>query len=283
MKPALVKAPDVVRKRAVRGGFDLTALAALAVLTLREHLRGRRLLILSLLFLLPSVLAVVARLTKHPPPPEHLEFVLLFNLLPHALAPLTALLYAAGIIQDEVEEQTLTYLLLRPLPRWALYITKLAVTIVVTSVLTGVFAILAYGVIYWNTPELGQDVLPGRALKMAALLALAQVSYCALFGTLSLITRRALLIGLGYIVAIEGLLASFESVLRRLTVMYYFRVLSLRWLEPPDSKVWSIDLTTAPSAGECVQRLLGASVVLTLLGAVLMMRREFRMKTPEGS
>ena len=46
-----------------------------------------------------------------------------FNLIPHALAPLAALFYAAGIIQDEVEEQTLTYLLLRPLPRWALYLS----------------------------------------------------------------------------------------------------------------------------------------------------------------
>jgi ABC-2 type transport system permease protein len=276
-------APAPVVDVPVRRGFDLSALAALAVLTLRQHLRGRRLLILSLLFLLPSVLAAVTRFARHPPPPEHLEFVLIFNFIPHALATLTALLYAAGIIQDEVEEQTLTYLLLRPLPRWALYVTKLAVTVVVTSVLTGVFTVLAYVVIYWNTAGLWGDVLPGRALKTAALLALAQVGYCSLFGTLSLLTRRSLLVGLGYIVAIEGLLANFESVVRRLTVMYYFRVLAVRWLEPPDSKVWSIDLDKAPGAGECVLTLLAASAAITLLGMVLMMRQEFRMKTPEGS
>src|SRR5215472_13555682 len=152
MKSSLVTAPADV---SVRRGFDLSALAALAVLTLRQNLRGRRLLVLSLLFLLPSVLAIVIQLANpHPPPPEILEFAFIFNLIPHALAPLTALLYAAGIIQDEVEEQTLTYLLTRPLPRWALYITKLAVTWLTTSILTGVFTTLTLVVLYWNTPEL---------------------------------------------------------------------------------------------------------------------------------
>ena len=283
MKPATADVPSPTIHAPVRGGFDWTALAALAVLTLRQHLRGRRLLVLSVLFLLPSVLAAILRLTAHPPDPADLEFAFVFNLIPSALAPLTALRYAAGIIQDEVEEQTLTYLLLRPLPRWALYLTKLAVTVMVTAALTGVFTTLAYVVIWWNTPELWGDVLPGRALKTAALLALAQAGYCALFGALSLLTRRALLAGLAYVIVFEGLLANFESVARRLTVMYSFRVLSVRWLDPPNSKEWSLDLATAPSASDCVLTLLGASAAFVLLGAVLMMRREFRMKTPEGS
>src|SRR5262245_42505083 len=107
MKSSTADAPAV----RLRGGFDLTALGAPFVLSLRQYLRGRRLLILSLLFLLPSVLAAIVRLTPHSPPPEHLEFVFVFNLIPHALATLTALLYAAGIIQDEVEDQTMAYLL----------------------------------------------------------------------------------------------------------------------------------------------------------------------------
>jgi len=282
MKPAIAELPGKTTNEAVGRGFDVTALGALFVLTLRQNLRGRRLLILSLLFLLPSVLAIVVRLARHPPP-DHLEFAFVFTLIPHALATLTALLYAAGIIQDEVEEQTLTYLLLRPLPRWALYLTKLVVTMLVTSVLTGTFTVLAYAVVYWNTPELWGTVLPERALKAAALMALAQVAYCSLFGAMSLITRRALIAGLIYIVAIEGLMASLDFMLRRLTVMYYFRVLTVRWLEPPDYKAWVLDLDKAPSSGECVLTLLAASVVFILIGAMLMMRKEFRMKTPEGS
>src|SRR5438874_10671238 len=120
MKPATAETSARPALVPLCRGLDLTALAALFVLTLREHLRGRRLLLLSLLFLLPAVLAVVIRLAPFAPTPEKLEFALIFNLIPHVLATLTALLYAAGIIRDEVEGQTLTYLLLRPLPRWAL-------------------------------------------------------------------------------------------------------------------------------------------------------------------
>jgi ABC-2 type transport system permease protein len=273
---------DPTEEAANHRGFDLTALAALAVLTLRQHLRGRRLLVLSLLFLLPSVLAAVVRIASHPPP-AMVEFVFVFNLIPHVLAPLTALLYAAGIIQDEVEEQTLTYLLVRPLPRWALYVTRLVVTWLVTSALTAAFTLLAFVVIYWDTAELWTEVLPARAPQTVALMALAQAGYCALFGAVGLLTRWSLLVGLGYIIIFEGMLASFEFVLRRLTVMYYFRVLSLRWMNLEGSRKWSLDLATAPSAGDCVLTLLGVSAAFMLLGAVLTMRREFRMKTPEGS
>jgi ABC-2 type transport system permease protein len=258
-------------------------LTALFVLSLRQHLRGRRLLVLTLLFLLPSALAVLMLFSRRPPGPEHLEFGFVFNFIPHALATLTALLFAAGMIQDEVEEQTLTYLLLRPVPRWVLYVTKYAATVLVTSALTCTFTLLAFAVIYWNAAEQWNAALVERALMTAALFALAQAAYCALFGAVSMITRRSLIAGLAYIVAFEGLLANFGSVARKLTVMYYFRVLAVRWPEPPGSNAWSLDLDTAPSAVECVWTLLGASVVFVILGALLMQRREFRMKTPEGN
>jgi ABC-type transport system involved in multi-copper enzyme maturation permease subunit len=263
--------------------YDPAALAALFTLTLRQHLHGRRLLILSLLFLLPSVLAAVVRLAPHPPAPEELEFAFIFNFIPHALVPLVALLYAAGMIQDEVEEQTLTYLFMRPLPRRALYITRLLATWLMTAVVTGVFTTLAFAVIWWGHSELWGDVLPTRAAKTAGLLALAQLGYCSLFGALGLFTRRSLFTGLAYIVAFEGLLANIPMVVRQLTVMYYFRVLAARWLAPAHSDVWSLELDTAPSNAVCLRILLIASAILTVVGAQMMARQEFRMKTPDGS
>ena len=136
---------------------NLGALATLFVLTLRQHVRGRRLLVLSLLFALPSVLAAVVNLaSRFPPAAESLQFAFVFNLIPHALAPLAALLYATGIIQDEVEEQTLTYLLLRPLPRWALYLIKLLATLLMISVLTAVFTAATFAVIALTAQRAGR-------------------------------------------------------------------------------------------------------------------------------
>jgi ABC-2 type transport system permease protein len=281
MKPATnVVTPAVVLPRCP----DLRALAALFVLTLRQHIRGRRLLVLSLLFLLPGVLAAVVNLAARiKPPTEELQFAFIFNLIPHALAPLAALLYAAGIVQDEVEEQTLTYLLIRPLPRWALYLIKLLATVLITSVLTAAFTAITYAVIALTAGRPAASPWSEPALKTAVLLTLVQVGYCGLFGLLGVLMRRSLLVGVAYIVFFEGILASLDTVVRRLTVMYYFRVLVLRWLAPASGKEWAIDLATAPQARTCVLALLGAGLVMALATALLFAAREFRMKTPEGN
>lgn len=280
MKPAVAVAAGTVD---LSGSRYFRSLAALLTFTLRRHLRGRRLLLLSLLFSLPSVLAVAVLLgSRVAPPAESLVFALALNLIPHALAPLASLVYAAGAIQEDVEEQTLTYLLLRPLPRWAMCLVKLLAALLVTSLLTAVFTAATLATIALTAREpLGLALLE-QALKMAGLLALAQVGYCGLFGLMGLLTRRSLVVGVAYIVFLEGLLASFDTVARRLTVMYYFRVLALRWLDPAGGNGWSIDLAAAPEAPACVLTLLGTGVLLAAVAAFLFARSEFRMKTPAG-
>lgn len=82
---------------------------------------------------------------------------------------------------------------------------------------------------------------------------------------------------------LEGLLATLDTVACHLTVMFYFRVLVLRWLEPVSGKNWSITLEKAPSATTCILVLVGIGVVLSVLAALIFSIREFRMKTPEGN
>jgi ABC-2 type transport system permease protein len=269
-------------------GRELSALAALFVLTIRQHTHGRRLLVLGALYALPCVLALTLRSLARPAPAEALEFSLAFNLLPHALAPLTALLYSAGVVQDEIEEQTLTYLLIRAMPRWAIYVTKLLATFVVTSLLVAMAVIGLYLAIYARTPGQLAEVFPGRVARVTAVMTLAQAGYCALFGLIGLLTRRSLVAGVAYIVAIEGVLANIDFVARSATMVYYVRILLLRWLDLPADVVsrfqreWRLSLDAAPSAGDSVQRVLLFAAVLTALAAVWFARREFRVKTPEG-
>jgi ABC-2 type transport system permease protein len=259
-------------------------LAALFVLTLRQLIHGRRLLVISLLFLLPAALAAVINLASRVAPTvEQLQFAIIFNLIPHALAPLAALLYATGIIRDEVEEQTLTYLLLRPMPRWALYFVRLLATMLVTSLLAAVFAAVTFAVIAVTARQPAGAGLLQEALKTAALLSLVEIGYCSLFGLLGILMRRSLMLGVAYIALFEGLFASFDTVARSMTVMYYFRVLVLRWMHPTMGREWAIDLTTAPQIRACVLTLLVASLVLAIIASLIFAAREFRMKTPEGN
>jgi ABC-2 type transport system permease protein len=264
------------------GQAELSSFGAFFWLTLRQHSRGRRLLVLAVLFTLPAVLAGVARYFNPSLAVKSLEFAIALTVLPHALVPLTALLYASGMIEDEIEDQTLTFLLVRPLPKWALYIARLLATVLVVSILVMVFTLLTYAAIYAGDTSLWDSGILARASKTAALFALALCAYCAIFGWVSLLVRRSLIVGAAYIILFEGLLANIPFVARSLTIMYYFRVLTERWTGQTISQ-WKTDLATAPSALTCAGVLAGAALVAAAAGAAWFSWREFRLKTPEGS
>ena len=272
----------------VRRSFrtELSAAAALFVLTVRQHTHGRRLLVLGLLYALPCGLAVLLRSLARPAPPDDLEFFLVLSLLPHGLAPLTAQLYASGIIRDEIEEQTLTYLLLRSVPRWQVYVVRLFATFCVSVAIVGVATAVLCLSIYWGTPELWGDIFPTRVIRAIAAMAVGQVGYCALFGFLGLFTRRSLVAGVAYIAAVEGVLANLDFVGRQLTVVYYVRALFLRWLGPNDEwlrrwkAAWGMDPATIPSAQKCVLIVALFGLTMTLLSAFRFAHMEIHVKTP---
>src|SRR5271169_50179 len=130
---------DFAARSAPSGGFSLTALWTLYVLTVRQHMHGKRWIVMGVLFLLPAGLAILVRITSPSVPSIWLEFLFAFMFIPQALLPLVALLYASGMIRDEQEEQTITYLLIRPISKWALYCVKLLATLTTTVALTAFF------------------------------------------------------------------------------------------------------------------------------------------------
>jgi ABC-2 type transport system permease protein len=266
-------------------------------LALRQHLYGKRWLVMALLFLIPAGLAVLVRVTAPDAPPVLLEFMLVMMFIPQALLPIAALLYASGIVQDEQEEQTITYLLIRPIPKWALYAIKLLATITTSVLLTLLFTALTYAAIYIGAESGGENIAL-RYFKAASIHSLAVVAYCCLFGLISLLTKRILVVGVVYIVAVEGLLANLPFGIRLVTVIYYTRLIAYRALdfilvnpagraENMAAEAWQLDLVRDPQllehpdASTCVTVLLVANLVCTVLAAWLCNQREFHVKTPE--
>src|SRR5436190_950872 len=280
------------------GGLDLTSLWTLYVLSIRQHLRGKRWIVATLLFLLPSVLVVILRATSKDVSPLFLEFLFAFMFIPQALLPLIALLYASGVIQDEQEEQTITYLLIRPIPKWALYAIKMLATLTTTLALTAIFTGLTYAAIYFHADAHGERVLV-RCIQAISVHSLSVIAYCCLFGLISLLTKRTLVVGILYAAIVEGLLANMPLSVRLITVIYYARVIAFRTMQfvlnMPDGKqnlaadAWQFDINNDPKLLEhpdvstCLQVLLISSIVFTILGAFMCWRKEFYVKTPEKS
>jgi len=266
----------------LRRVFNFTALFTIVRITVARQSRGGRLLVVAILFCVPIVMAILIQQFQVPYRADEAEQILIFGLIFQALIPLTALIFAAGMVQDDVEEQTLTYLLVRPVPRWLIYLCKLVATFSVAFVRGVIFTTATLVAIYWGDPALWKTVIPGRALLIAVLLALSLLAYVTIFGCLSLWVRRTLAVGAIYIVIFEGVLANIDFVFRYATVMFFIRVLSVRWLDLSGTD-WSIDPTVVPEASTCLITLLSTSAVFAILGAVTFSLREFRIKTPEGS
>jgi ABC-2 type transport system permease protein len=266
-------------------------------LTLRQHSHGKRWIVVLLLCLVPVGMAILIQCTRATPPSLLLEFVLIWILIPQALLPLIALLYASGIIQDEQEEQTITYLLIRPMSKWMLYWVKMAATWTTTALLVTILTVLTYAAIYAGG---GTDlsVASVRCVKAAAILSLAAITYCSIFGAMSLITRRTLFVGILYTALVEGLLASLPLSVRLVTVIYYMRIIAYRSLDfivawprrgqdDVAAAAWFLNIKEDPTLAEhpslstCVLILLGVSLVCTTLAGWLCSQYEFHVKTPE--
>ena len=178
-----------------------------------------------------------------------------------------------------------------------MYTVKLNATLVTAVVLTVVFTALTYAAIFLGGDAQMEDI-PLRFLKTASIHSLAVIAYCSLFGLMSLITKRVLVVGIIYMVVVEGVLANLPFGIRLVTVIYYSRMIAYRSMEfiitnpsgqPQNmaADAWQLDLRRDPDLLEhpelstCLLVLLVGSLVCTILAALLCTQREFHVKTPE--
>jgi ABC-2 type transport system permease protein len=275
----------------------MRSLWTLYTLSLRQHRHGKRWIIMALLLLLPALLALLVRWTDPSVPGRVLEFNLAFMFIPQGLLPLVALVYASGMIHDEQEEQTITYLLLRPISKTALYAAKLLATLSVAVLLVILSTALTYGAIYIGGPGAAGMEIVMRCLTACCIHCLAVTAYCCLFGLLGLLTRRVLIAGIIYIALVEGLLANIPFAIRLITVIYYTRLIAYRFLsfivpagystQNLAADTWQFNtvndptLQNYPHTWACVTILFTGSAVCTVLAALLCRQREFYVKTPE--
>ena len=197
-----------------------------ARITLRATLSRKR----ALLFAAPAVvlilLTVALKASNAPlgPWPSHVLGTFGFSVL----LPLTALIIGTSVLGAEIDDGSIVHLLATPVRRSSVVITKFGVatglTVVFAAIPELVAALIAGG---GSTPPLnGQgDLVTIGAGKFAVALftgALAcSVIYNAVFVMISVVTTRAIAVGLLYVLVWEVLLANFVGGARLLSVSHY--------------------------------------------------------------
>jgi len=192
----------------------MRAFAAVVGATLRQLLGGRRIILLVLMGLLPAGVLLLVLADTHSADAAGRAFheaplgILLFVVLPVA-----SLVFGAAALGDERRDATLSFILLRPLPRTALAGAKLlgAWIAAFTVVGTGAAALsVVFGLRQANWETLGPLLLA---------VALSTLAYVSVFLALGYLTGRAVLVGLVYVFVWESGMTSAISSLATISLM----------------------------------------------------------------
>lgn len=234
--------------------------AVIAGITLRQLLSRRRTLLLLLLGGVLVLVALVFRLAGEEARALPFTSGLLANLGVGTLMPLVALLFGTGAIGAEIEDGTAVFLLAKPLSRRTVVLTKLAVAATCSAALTCGPMLLA-GLI--SAGGLGDGLVIG--LVVAA--AIGSLLYCAVFVALSLVTGRALVFGLAYVLIWEGLLSGLFAGTRTFSIRQQTLAFADAIGDIPEAILDApLDLTTAVVVAAAV--LVGATLLaIRRLGA----------------
>ncbi|BFV58163.1 ABC transporter permease [Kitasatospora sp. CMC57] len=180
-----------------------------ARLTVRGLLGRRRGLLLLVAPVLLLVVSLIARyLDKQSAAPE-----ILGRLSLGTLVPILGLVIGTGVIATEIDDGSIVYLLAKPLPRWKIITTKLAVAIGTTSLFAAVPTLLAGFVLVGTQDNLAVAYAVGTLVAGAA--------YSAVFLLLGVVTRNAVVVGLAYALVWESLIGNFVEGARTLSVQQW--------------------------------------------------------------
>jgi ABC-2 type transport system permease protein len=175
----------------------MTVVVPIADVTLRGLLSRRRMVLLVLLAALPVLIGLLIRVAGGRPDPDRV----LDTLVVRFVMPLLALIVGTGVLGSEIDDGTAVYLMVKPIARWRIVLSKALVA-------GGLTAILVVPAVVFTTVLLGGRGDVGTTMVGFAVACLVGGSaYAIAFLALSLFTTRAFLIGLGYVLIWEGVLS----------------------------------------------------------------------------
>jgi len=187
----------------------MTAFGALVTVTLRGLLGRRRVVLMVVLAALPVLVGLLIRLGGgRSDAPEILDSLVIRTVL-----PLIALVIGTSTIGSEIEDGTAVFLLAKPIARWRVALAKLTVAAVLTAALT-VPPILVTGLLVGGFG--GASVATAFGFALAAIA--GGTAYAVAFVALGVVTTRALVVGLGYTLLWEGVLAGLLDGTRFLSI-----------------------------------------------------------------
>jgi ABC-2 type transport system permease protein len=233
-------------------------ITTIAGATLRSLLARRRAVLMVLLAGVPVLVGLLARLQD--PTGDALDRTadVLESLVVATLLPLLALVFGTAALGAELEDGSAIHLLTKPVARWRIVAAKVLAAVPVAAGMAGGATLL--------TGLLVSGDQGGTGLAVAFTLAViaGAAVYVVLFVALSILTTRALIVGLAYIVVWEGMLAGLFEGTRILSVRQY--VISFATALDPSGTMDASDALALPVAIVGAAVMVAAALVVAIRG-----------------
>ena len=251
----------------VRKGWVVTRL------TVRYLMSTRRGMVTLVLSWMPLLLTGALALARVPSLGILLFQELMLPLFLQVVLVFVTLVSASALIREEIEDNTLPFLLTRPVSKPSLAVSKFAGYLIAGVAFLLPPVVVAYGITeaYVGT-GLGADVDVLEGFLAAT--ALGVLAYGALFYLLSVVLRKPLMVGLLIGFVWESIVVSLPGSVPKLSITYYLRSV-LGGMIAVGPYTGNPDYVSAPVA---VAVLVVFSIVVLVLSAVAFQGMEFLQK-----
>jgi ABC-2 type transport system permease protein len=222
----------------------------------RGLLGRRRTLLIVLFAAIPVVIAALLRAGGVTTDAVRLTVGLLDNLVIRTVLPLVALVLGTGVLGSDLEDGTAVYVLARPIARWRIVVAN---ELVAGLLAVGLMAIVTFVAGMVSGAGRGAE---GVVLAYTIAVAVGAILYTVVFLALSIVTSRALIVGLAYVLIWEGLLAGLLEGTQVLSIRQYTLAIA-KALAGPDAAAINVTLAGSVAVVLSVVVFVAAFVVAT--------------------
>lgn len=195
-----------------------------AWLTWRQMFANKRLYLAMVFSLTPLLVALLFQMFSPDPAKEAHGFFLIMEkeIVIGTLLPLAAVVFGTTAFGGEIDDGTLLYLLVKPIARWRVVLSKYVIA-------TGSTLAMMVPAVFlpWLLVR-GPDIPIGVAAAYLWGAALGAVLYSAFFVMLGLTARYSLVLGLIYVVGFEGVLSRSIPGIKVLSIREFASAFTLK-------------------------------------------------------
>jgi len=186
------------------------------------------------------------------------------------LIPVLALFFGSSVINDEIDNKTLVYLTVRPVPRWLVFTGKYVAYLLVMGLITFLGLVLSFLIANFDLLASAESWRQLLTYLAAALLAIT--AYSGLFALLASFMRKSILIGLFFVFGWESIVQYFPGTTQKFTIIHFVK--SLLPYAPQKSGFLIFQLEPSPVFSSVLVLML-FSLITLIAAAIVFQKKEY--------